>query len=235
MSSFAPQELLSELERLGFIRTNGHFMQSDERHHMSTFIATRFMMTCPSLIHALCEKMAHEIAGDTRFVASSPGSSFGLMLAFVLTKKLGHDVHSVFIDNYANNGHYTPDPAHQRLVSGLTGVLFDPTINNHRVSRRNVEAAERLGGRISATVSFCNHGGYTPETLWVDRIHALISQADMVQRYGDGVTPYMERECPMCDEGMPLNLEFGYALRNQRRKERFAAQQALAQQHSQAA
>lgn len=79
-------------------------------------------------------------------------------------------------------------------------IIFEDIVNNGTTIREVKELLRTIGGRVFAAMCFVDRGGQTAESLGVGQYYPLL-RVDMTQ--------YEAQECPLCQEGKPINTILG--------------------------
>lgn len=79
-------------------------------------------------------------------------------------------------------------------------VIFEDIVNNGTTIREVKDVLRTIGARVFAVMCFVDRGGQTAESLGVEQYYPLL-RVDMTQHKAE--------ECPLCQEGKPINIILG--------------------------
>lgn len=86
-------------------------------------------------------------------------------------------------------------------IPGKRVLVVEDVLTTGASAKLVVEAVKKLGGQVVGVGALCNRGGIKPEDLGVDELFCLVNVK---------MDKYPADDCPLCKEGVPINLEVGH-------------------------
>lgn len=89
----------------------------------------------------------------------------------------------------------------EKFVRGARVLLIEDIVNSGKTVKGVIKATRTLGGEVVAVAALCNRGGVTTEALDVRVFRPLLDVK---------FDSWSEAECPLCRDGVPVNVEVGH-------------------------
>lgn len=151
------------------------------------------------------EKLGTQIA--LRFVNDGPEVVVGLALGTITTAAytrdslcdlgFGDSVCAVYAEG--SEGRKVFKRGFDELIPKRRILIVEDIITTGKSAKAVVDAVELLGGNVIGVALICNSGGVTAENLGVPRLESLVTLT------GEELRKWPMGECPLCDEGVPIN------------------------------
>ncbi len=89
---------------------------------------------------------------------------------------------------------------YKKLIVGKQVLVVEDILNTGGTALKAVNVARQNKGQVVAVGALCNRGGVTAEMFGVKELHSLLNIDMQV---------WTAAECPMCEEGIPVNVALG--------------------------
>jgi orotate phosphoribosyltransferase len=190
-------DVLAELDRVGAILLDRHFVYKSGKHG-SGYINMDPLFPDVGLVSAIGSELVRPFANEFDTVASP--ATGGIVLAFAAAAQAGEDVAAVWADKHERGFAFERAGFVQQLAGKRVLVVEDLLTTGGSVIGVCREV-ERNGGTLVGVSAICNRGGVTAEQLGVPRLEALASVTF------EAVT---EEACPLCAAEIPIVEDIGH-------------------------
>lgn len=85
-------------------------------------------------------------------------------------------------------------------MTGKNVLIVEDIINTGGTVKNIVDLVRSLDGRVFGISAICNRGDATKKSLGVPELISLVNIK---------LISWPEKECPLCQKGIPVNVEFG--------------------------
>ncbi len=196
------QDFMARLAALGAVLDNDHFVYASG-YHGPAHINKRAVVVHTAEVSSFCEEMArlaHEVDPDIdAVVAPAVGAiALGIVTADKLAMLTSRPV-SFFIAEKDGDGFVVKTEPH--LLSGTRVMVVEDILTTGGSAKKAIELARSLGANVVGVAALVNRGGVTPGVLGVEHLVTLVN-VDM--------STYPANECPLCEEGKPVNTHIGH-------------------------
>lgn len=201
------EEILQLLAQAGAVITDSHIVYTSGKHG-SAYVNKDAIYPDTKLISRLCEDLAMKFVGEIVEVVVAPALG-----GIVLTQWVAHhlsgltaafpmaeDTLAVYAEKTAN-GDFVLARGYDKLVNGKRVLVLEDVLNTGGSAKKVVELVRATGGKVVGLGALCNRGGVTSHD--VGDVPRLISLVDIKLDAWD------EGECPMCAQGVPINVDIG--------------------------
>jgi orotate phosphoribosyltransferase len=198
--SEAVLDVLAELDRVGAILLDRHFVYKSGKHG-SGYINMDPLFPDVALVLAIGAELARPFADEFETVASP--ATGGVVLAFATAEQAGEDVAAVWADK--REGGFAFERA--GFVGHLTGkrvLVVEDLLTTGGSVVGVCREVERHGGALVGVSAICNRGGVTAEQLGVPRLEALAAVS---------FEAVAEGACPLCAAEVPIVEDIGHGAR----------------------
>ncbi len=196
---------LEILREQGAIITDGHFVYSSGKHG-STYINKDKVSVNPLALEEIGMMMADRLKGkgiQTVVVPALGAIALGQIVAKYLSYYDKTIVNSIFLEKTkGENGEETFEATrgYEKYLTGkCTGI--EDILTTGKSLAKVIESGQKYGAEFVAGIAICNRGGVTSENIGGV---PLISLANVE------MTMHEESDCPLCEEGIPINTELGH-------------------------
>lgn len=191
------------LERAGAVITQDHFVYNSSRHGPD-YVNKDAVYPDTEATDELCQGIAERFCGDNVEVVVAPavgGVILSQGVARHLTKMTGQKVLGIYADKEGEDA-LVIRRGYDQFVPDKRVLVVDDVLTTGGSARRLVELIRNLGGFVVGVGVLCNRGNVQPSGVGdpPPRLEALIN----VQ-----MLTYPEGECPLCDQGVPINTKIG--------------------------
>jgi orotate phosphoribosyltransferase len=216
------QEVLEILEETKAVLANGHFVYKSGNHGRA-YVNKDAVYPHPLKVCKICSEIIEILDDRTDIdVIAAPtigGVILGNNVAYQLNMrkidffrpKMVKEILSVYAEE--ENGERVFKRGYDKLISGKNVVIIDDVATKGGTVKKMISAVQKLNGKVIAVFVLCNRGGLTEKDFGVP-FFALVNIS---------LEDWLEEECPLCKEGVPINTEVGKG------KEYLAKKQAKAQ------
>ena len=203
--------LMTELERVGAVMLDGHFVYTSGRHG-TAYINKDAVYPHHRLVRTITELMASRSPWDVDVVAGPVVG--GVILSTWVAQYLSHsgrvsrDVLSVYADKDESGG-FVFKRGYDRLLIGRKTLIVEDVVNTGGSLKKTVRAARLCGADVIGAIALCNRGGITAEFLGVPVFSSLLDLP---------LVTFAEDDCHLCEHGVPINVSVGKGAEFLRRK-----------------
>ena len=196
------QEILSLFEEVGAVITNSHLVYTSGKHG-NAYINKDAVYPHIEKISALCEEIAERFKNDNPDAVVAPALG-GIILsqwtAYHLGKKLGREVYGVYAEK-TDDGGFVIKRGYDDLIKGKKVLLVEDVLTTGGSIKKVVDVVRGIGADIVGVAALCNRGGITAKDIGdVLKFDALLSVT---------LDSWEEAECPLCKQGVPINIKVG--------------------------
>ena len=195
-------DVLEMLDRVGAVITGSHVVFTSGRHG-SAYINKDAIYPHASVVSDLCRTIAEHFARCNVEVVASPavaGVALVQHTSLHFTDLTKDWVPGVYAEK-AEDGAFAFKRGYDKYISGKRVLVVEDVLTTGGSAKAVIEEVRRLGGVVIALAVLCNRGGVKREDVGdVPELFALCNiQLDS----------WAEEECPLCQEGVPINTEVG--------------------------
>lgn len=195
-------QILALLAEMGAILTNDHLVYTSGKHG-SAYVNKDAVYPHTEIVRALCHVLALRVQ-DLLIDAVIAPVIGGVVLSFQTAQELTQHKsgQKEVICTYAEKaeGGFIISRGFDRLLDGKLVLVVEDVLTTGGSVAKVVEALRQVGGIPAAVAVLCNRGGVKASVLGVDRLESLVNVA---------MDAWDEAECPLCAQGVPVNVTVG--------------------------
>lgn len=193
-------DVLNELERLGAVIENRHFIYTSGKHG-SAYINSDPLFPDVAVVSQLADLLIEPYLGraDT-VVAPATGGIVLTVQAGLAFMRRGENVASVWADK-SGGGFVFERSGFTQHITGKRVLVVEDLLNTGGSVEKTCRLVERHGGELVGVSVVCNRGAATAETLQAPELTTLAT-VKMNVFEADG--------CPLCAEQRPVVDDIGH-------------------------
>jgi len=195
-------EVLDVLERVGAFRA-GHFVFTSGRHS-DKYINKDALYPFTKETSNLCRAMAERFKEDGVEAVIGPAVGAAILSQWVahhLSEMTGRNVAAVYADKNGEGG-YIVKRGYDRVIEGKKTLVVEDLMTTGGSVKKVIEASRAAGADIVGVMVMCNRGGVQADAVGnPPRFEALLNVH---------LDSWEEKECPLCERGIPINVEVGH-------------------------
>jgi len=195
-------KILKESEAL---ITDTHVVLTSGRHG-NAYINKDAIYVHPENVMFLCTQLAQGFfeCPEKASVVAAPalgGIILSQMTAFKMTyfELISRPPMAVYAEKQAD-GSFAFRRGYDKLLKGTSVAVVEDILTTGGSVKKTIEAVSACGGNVIAVGALVNRGGITAEDLDVPHLFSLANVE---------LETWAEEECPLCQQGVPINTEVG--------------------------
>lgn len=122
----------------------------------------------------------------------------------------GRQVLAVYADKTEDGG-FVLRRGYDKLVAGRRVLMIEDVLTTGGSVRKTIEATRAANGEVIGLGAICNRGNVTATDVGVPMLRALVNLP---------LDAWNESDCPLCEQGIPINAEVGKGLEYLERRKR---------------
>jgi len=203
------KELLGILEKIGAITINNHFVYTSGKHG-SVYVRKDKLYPHTKLTSKVCSLIATDMAKSSVDVVVGP-SVGGIILsqwtAYHLSKIMKKDILGVFTEkSYDDKDSFEKPQVFKRgydaLVKGKNVLVVEDLTTTGGSVKKVVEEVRKAGGKVVGVYVLLNRNPGEVDRKMMDAPFFALSELK--------ADAYEEKNCPLCERGVPINTEVGH-------------------------
>ncbi len=197
------KDIITILKSVGAIVENSHFVGTSGRH-MPAYINKDALLLHTKQTSEVGKMFALKFKNKNIEVVVAPavgGIPFSQWAAYYLTKIYKREVLSVFTEKTLENNQVFKRGYDAVVKSKRVLVIEDTTTIGSSV-KKVIERVKKAGGKIVAVCVMINRD---PKLVNSKSIGAPFSSLGIFK-----IPSYDEKNCPLCEKGVPINTELGH-------------------------
>lgn len=194
-------DVLSELEKHNAVIRNTHVVYTSGRHG-DTYVNKDAIYPDVMAVSELCRSIALEFRGTNIDVVAAPAVG-GVVLAHWTAYHLSsrsHPVRAVYAEKDACGG-FVLRRGYADLVRARDVLVVEDVLTTGGSARAVVQAVRQAGGHVLGLAAICDRGGVQPEAVGSPPRLVVLARLPL--------DSWLEAECPLCVQGVPINVEVG--------------------------
>ncbi len=196
-------EILDILTETKVILNNDHFVGTSGKH-LDSYIQKDLLYPHTEKVSRVGELFADKLKDLHADIVVGPALG-GIILsqwtAFHLSRLTGQEVLSVYTEK-TTNGDMVFTRGYGQLVQGKKVVVVEDTTTTGGSAKKVVDAVREVGGEVVAVSVMANRN---PE-----EVNESYFGAKFLPLLELTLNSYEETECPMCKNGIPINITVGH-------------------------
>src|SRR3990167_4286370 len=195
-------EILAILNKVGAVITNSHLVYTSGKHG-STYINKDALYPHTAETSTLCRVLAEQFASDNVEVVVAPALG-GIILAQWIAHHLSHlngrEVLSVYAEKTEEGG-FVIKRGYDKLLKGKNVLVVEDILTTGGSVKKVIDIVRSMGGNVVGLAVLCNRGGIQP--------HDVSDVPKLVPLVSLNFDAWEEKECPLCQQNVPINTEVG--------------------------
>ena len=197
------QEVLEMLNRVGAVITNSHIVYTSGKHGPD-YVNKDAIYPSTTNTSLLGQEIAERFYNDEVEVVIAPaigGVILSQWTAYHLSDGLfGREVLSIYAEK-SESGGFIIKRGYDKLVAGKRVLVVEDVLTTGGSAKAVVEAVRTIGGKVVGLGALVNRGGVTAQEIGgVSKFIALVNIK---------LAAWQEADCPLCEQGVPINLDVG--------------------------
>ncbi len=209
-------EIMQKFVVVGAIVSDSHFVYTSGRHG-SVYVNKDALYVHPEVISVLCQHMAETYAAASVDVVVAPvlgGIVLSQWVAHALNqRRLGEhgglplqrspgETLAVFVEksNDSADKRFLFTRGYDKYIADKNILVVEDVLATGGSVRQVIELVRQYGGNVIGVSVLCNRGNVQPHDIGDVPINALIAL---------DLQTYAAEACPLCESGVPVNMELG--------------------------
>jgi len=197
------REALNILHGAKAIITETHVVLTSSGRHTGWYLNKDALYTHTEMTSELCRAIAEQFADNKPEVVIAPALG-GIILsqwtAYHLTKMLGYEVLAVYAEK--DEGLFVIRRGYDALIADKRILVVEDTLTTGASAKKVIGATRAQKGNVIGLGVICNRGKITARH--VGGVPRLVSLTTI------NIDTWMEEECPLCEQNVPINTEIGH-------------------------
>lgn len=192
-------EVIAIMEKAGAMVASSHIVYTSGKHGRE-YVNKNSIYPYGKEIASLCGKIAAYFSDEKIEVVVGPATG-GIIISQWVAAHLstsGSQVLAVYADKEGKDFVIKRDYA--KFISNARVLVVEDILNTGGSAAKVVTAVRDLGGKVVGLGALCNRGGVKAEQYELKEIFALTNLS---------MEAWDESDCPLCKEGVPINVEIG--------------------------
>lgn len=203
-------EVIDVLERVGAFRA-GHFVFTSGRHG-DKYINKDALYPFTDETSNLCRAMAERFKDSGVDVVIGPAVGAAILSQWVahhLKEMTGREIFAVYADKDGDGG-FIVKRGYDRLIDGKKTLVVEDLMTTGGSVKKVIDASRKAGADIVGVTAICNRGGVVAKDISdPPRFEPLLNVH---------LESWEEKECVLCQRGIPVNVEVGHGREFLKRK-----------------
>ncbi len=198
------------LSRFGIL-VFGHFVYNSGRHG-AVYINKAAIFNYPNFVLSVASEIAQNFSESDVEAVVGPaigGAILAQWVAFEISKKFKRDIFAIFAEKDDQNS-FVIKRGQDALISGKKILVVDNVLTTGGSVKKIIERVKILKCDVAGVGVFWNRGGVGAEALNIKKLFSCIN----IQFEDFG-----EADCTLCQQGIPINTDFGYGRKFLARKQ----------------
>lgn len=195
-------EVLELLQKVGAFRA-GHFVFTSGRHS-STYVLKDAMYAYPRETSQVCAEMARRFkdAGIEAVIGPAIGAAIlSQWTAYHLGEMNGKEVYGVYADKDGQGG-FVIKRGYDQVIKGKKVLIVEDLTTTGGSIKKVVEAARAAGADVVGAIAICNRGDVKKEDVGNPPVFDQLLNVHL--------SSWDEKDCDMCERGIPVNTDIGH-------------------------
>ena len=197
------QEVLQVLNRVGALITGSHIVYASGLHG-DAYVDKDMVYPHTQDTSRLCRSIAERFVASGAEAVVGPEKG-GIILsqwtARHLSELTGREVLAFYAEKTENGGFVIRRGGAAGRLPGKRVLVVEDVLTTGRSARKVIEVTRAMGSEVVGLGVLCNRGGVTPQD--VANPPELFALVNVTLKSWD------EAECPLCEQGVPINTEIG--------------------------
>lgn len=196
------EEILDILQKVGAFRS-GHFVLTSGVHSDS-YILKDAIYAFTRETSQICKEMAERFknAGIEAVIGPAIGGAIlAQWVAYHLSELTNSEANAVFAEKDGQGG-FIIKRGYDKIIAGKKTLVVEDLTTTGGSIKKVVEASRAIGAKIVGAVAICNRGNVTKEGVG--------SPGEFVSLVNLNLEQWPEKECELCEKGIPVNTDVGH-------------------------
>lgn len=198
------QQVLKTLVQVGAVITDSHIVYTSGKHG-SAYVNKDAVYPHTEITSELCRAIAEQFADGTVDVVIAPaigGVILSQWTAYHLSKMTGgQEVLGVYAEKAEDGESFVIKRGYDKIVADRRVLVVEDVLTTGGSVKKVIEATRTLGGNVIGLGVLCNRGGITTQDVAdPPELFALVNVT---------LDVWDEAECPLCAQGIPINIDVG--------------------------
>ncbi len=214
------QEVLRVLSEVGAVIIDSHIVYTSGKHG-TAYVNKDAVYPHTKKTSDLCRAIAELFVDDGVDVVIGPaigGVILSQWTAHHLSEITGREVLSVYSEKqkmevgFSSTGEFIIKRGYDKLISNKRILVVEDVLTTGNSVKGVIEATRAIHGDVVGLGILVNRGGITPKDVDVPKLISLVNLE---------LNTYSEANCPLCAQGVPINIEVGHGKEYLERKKAF--------------
>jgi orotate phosphoribosyltransferase len=195
------EEVLTELQRHNAVIRDTHVVYTSGRHG-STYINKDGLYPDVTTLAQLCGAMAAGFRDVSVDVTAGPAVG-GVVLAHWTAHHLSsesHPVRAVYAERDPS-GTFVFRRGYPEIIRARSVLVVEDVLTTGGSAHAVIEAVRLAGGNVVGLAAICDRGGIRLEDVGCPPRLVVLARVPLES--------WSERDCPLCAQGVPINVEVG--------------------------
>ncbi len=195
-------QVLELLQKVGAFRS-GHFVFTSGRHSDS-YVLKDAMYAYTRETSQVCREMAERFkdAGVEAVIGPAIGAAIlAQWTAHHLSEMTGREVFGVYADKDGKGG-FIIKRGYDRVIKGKKTLIVEDLTTTGGSIAKVVEAARAAGADVVGAIALVNRGDVTKEQVGNPPVFAQLLNVQL--------DSWEEKDCELCEKGIPVNTDIGH-------------------------
>lgn len=186
----------------------GHFRYASQKHG-EFYINKDAIYPHTEMLSEICRYMARPFQGKHIDTVAGPQMG-GVLLSQLVANSLTHmefrEINGVFAEKEEINGEERLlfKRGYDAYIENKNVLVVEDILNSGGSAKKMVDAVRDSGGNVIGVSAIVNRGRVTGEQVGDVPLHSLLNME---------LESWDQKDCRMCEAGVPLNLTVGHAKR----------------------
>ena len=197
-------EVLGILNNIGALIVGSHIVYTSGRHG-AAYVNKDAVYPHVRITSDLCREIAEHFSDEKIYgieAVAAPavgGVILATWTAYWLQALTGRKALMVYADKDGDN--FVFKRGYDKLIPDRRVLVVEDVLTTGGSAKKVVEAVRSLGGKVLGVGVLCNRGGITAQDLGdIPELFALTKV---------NLDSWPEEECPLCRDGVPINIDVG--------------------------
>lgn len=190
------------LENVGAVITGSHIVYKSGKHG-SAYVNKDAVYPHTKITSDLCREIAREFAFDDVEVVIAPAIGGVILMTWTAAHLSGlgnRDVLGVYAEKDGDG--FVIKRGYDKLLAGRRVLVVEDLLTTGGSVKKVIEETRAIGGNVVGLAVLCNRGGVTSQDVGgVPKFFALTNVK---------LDAWDEADCPLCKQGVPINIEVGH-------------------------
>jgi len=193
--------ILAIMGEVQAVIADSHFVYTSGKHG-SAYVNKDALYPHTFVTKQLCRLIAEHFRNDVIEAVVAPAIGGVILTQWVadhLTAITHREVLAIYAEKSGDG--FAFNRGYGELIPGRNILVVEDILNTGGSASKVIKAVRDIDGVVIGLGALCNRGGVTAESLGgIPKLFALVDIA---------LDAYDEKDCPLCKEGVPINVTVG--------------------------